>query len=288
LAEIAYKKGIKVVWTLHDYKLLCSRHDCLRNEKPCELCFHKKENVLKYNCVKNSRIGSLLGYLESLKWDKKNLEKYTNTFICPSGFMKEKMLSGGFNEQKLKTLCNFTAIKKDITEKFQKEIYYCYVGRLSKEKGVETLLRAAQQHSYLLKIAGNGPLYNDLKEKYASEKIVFLGYLNQKEIKELIEKACFTVIPSEWYENNPLAVIESLSLGTPVLGSDMGGIPELIEPGETGMIFEAKNREDLSEKIKEMFDAKKSFDSERIAKNAMKRFSYDRYYLELMNIYTKA
>jgi glycosyltransferase involved in cell wall biosynthesis len=258
----------------------------LRNEKPCELCFYEKNKVLKYNCVKNSRIGSLLGYLESLKWNKKDLEKYTSTFICPSEFMKGKMISGGFDAKKLKVLCNFTAVKKNATEDFKKDNYYCYVGRLSKEKGVETLLKAAQQHPYPLRIAGNGPLFDDLKEKYESEKISFLGHVDREKIKDLMGKAMFTVIPSEWYENNPLSVIESLCLGTPVLGSNIGGIPELMRKHELNMTFQMGDIADLKRKIEFMWNRKIEETSyKELAMFAQNLFSEQIYYEKTMELY---
>jgi glycosyltransferase involved in cell wall biosynthesis len=283
LAEIAHQKHIRVVWTLHDYKLLCPSYLCLRNDKPCELCFRHKSAVLKYRCVKNSCSASLLAYLESLKWNRKRLERYTDIFICPSEFMKEKMLSGGFSEEKLKVIPNFTTIQRESSKHFQKENYYAYIGRISKEKGIETLIQAAQQLPYPLKIAGKGPLFEELKAKQTGDKINFLGYLNQEEVTELIEKARFTIMPSECYDNNPLAVIESLYLGTPVLGANIGGIPELIETGANGLLFEAGNSNDLKAKITEMHQT--GFNYPTIAKKAQFDYSAAVYYAKLMPVY---
>ena len=284
LAEIAHEKQIRTVWTLHDYKLLCPRYDCLRNGAACRLCFSNKINVLKYKCMKNSLFASTLAYWEAGKWNKNKLEKYTDVFICPSEFMKSQMLAGGFSEKKLIVLPNFISIRNnDSTSHKKRKDYYCYIGRISEEKGVETLLQAAQQLPYPLKLAGKGPLFTDLQLRYASDKIEFLGYLNQEEVKSLIEDACFSVIPSEWYENNPLSGIESLCLGTPVLGANIGGIPELIEEKRNGLLFESKNREDLKNKIEEMHHS--TFDYTYIAQRAQRNYSSDDYYASLMNIY---
>lgn len=285
LAEIAHKRDIKVVWTLHDYKLLCPRYDCLRNDvQTCELCFTDKTQVLKNRCMKNSLLASVIAYGEALKWSKEKLETYTDSFICPSQFMKDKMMLGGFNSDNLHVLCNFIDIEKTKRENYDKEDYYCFIGRLSHEKGVKTLLEAARQLPYKLKVIGTGPLKEVLQLLVQGTNIELLGYQNWPEIKEIVGKARFSVIPSEWYENNPLSVIEALCLGTPVLGARIGGIPELIEDGKSGLLFESKNVEDLKTKIEAMFQL--NVDYRQLAERSQERFSGEKYYTELMKIYT--
>ncbi|MCL1932610.1 MAG: glycosyltransferase, partial [Candidatus Azobacteroides sp.] len=283
IAKIACQKKIKIVWTLHDYKMLCPRYDCMRNGKACNLCYSGKLPVIWYNCMKNNRMASILAYLEAIKWNREKLEKYTDAFICPSKFMKSQMLAGGFSEEKLMVLPNFVSIRKNELINCEKEDYYCYIGRISGEKGVETLLQVAQQLPYPLKIAGKGPLFDDLQSRYANDKIEFLGYLDRKEVESLVEKARFSVVPSECYENNPLSGIESLCLGTPVLGADIGGIPELIEIKRNGLLFESGNKEDFKNKIEEMY--RSAFDYTYIAQKAQKDYSSEDYYTSLMNIY---
>ncbi len=288
VAQLAHEKGIKVVWTLHDYKLLCPRYDCLRNGTViCELCFKDKKNVLKYSCMKNSKLASLLAYFEAKKWNRDNLEKYTDTFICPSEFMKQKMQEGNFQLQKLTVLHNFIDIKKVQKNNYPKSDYYCYVGRLSHEKGIKTLLEAAKNLPYKLKLIGTGPLSESLQSEYTSSNIEFSGHKNWEELKEILSNSCFLVIPSEWYENNPLSVIEALCLGIPVLGANIGGIPELIDSGKNGILFESGNMEDLQEKIRYCFDnLSLKTDGKQIAEEAQSQFSPDKYYDQLMDIYS--
>ena len=285
IAELAHNRGIKVVWTLHDYKLLCPRYDCLRNgDDICELCFNEDKSSCKtYKCMKGSTLASLIGYKEATTWNRRRLEKCTDVFICPSKFMAQKMAQGGFNSKKLVSLCNFIDIDKCKKDTYEKENYYCYVGILSHEKGVKTLIKAAQKLPYKLVIIGGGPLSDELKNETTNTNIEFVGYKQWDEIKEIVSKARFSVIPSEWYENNPLSVIEAQCLGTPVLGARIGGIPELIENNVTGMTFESRNVNDLTSKLEAMWQH--TFDYKEIALTSQKRYNSESYYQNILKIY---
>lgn len=287
LAELAHKRGIKVVWTLHDYKLLCPRYDCLRNGKTvCEECFEDKHKVLEYKCMKNSKVASILAYREAVAWPRERLEKCTDTFICPSRFMAEKMAQGGFDKAKLVPLCNFIDTEKCRRDDgFAKDDYYCFIGRLSHEKGARTLIEAANQlPDRKLVVIGGGPLENELRA-IAGSHIEFVGFKQWDEIKTLVGRARFVVVPSEWYENNPLSIIEAKSLGTPVLGAKIGGIPELIQNGVSGQTFENRNVIDLKDKIESMFAM--NFDYSRIAEMSVTQYGAEDYYNSLMKIYSK-
>ena len=290
IAELAHRRGTRVVWTLHDYKLLCPRYDCLRDGKiVCEQCFNGDKTPCRtYRCMKRSRMASEVGYREAVMWNRERLEAYTDLFICPSRFMAEKMAQGGFRKDKLKVLCNFIDVEKCRKDDYSKDDYYCYVGRLSHEKGVGTLIDAASRLPYRLKVIGGGPMMEQLKAQSdrLAGKVEFLGFKQWTEIKEIAGRAKFTVIPSEWYENNPLSVIEAECIGTPVLGARIGGIPELIDEGVNGMTFESGNADDLADKIKAMFNA--SFDYESIAKAAMKRYNAEAYYDEILRCYNRS
>ena len=287
IAELAHRRGVRVVCTLHDYKLLCPRYDCLRDGREiCEECFSgDKRPCLRYRCMKGSTLASWVGYREALAWNRERLEACTDCFICPSRFMADKMAQGGFRRDKLRVLCNFVDVKKCRRDDYGKEDYYCFIGRLSHEKGVNTLIDAAARLPYKLKVIGGGPLAEELqaKNRRLQGDIEFVGFKQWEEIKELVGKARFTVVPSEWYENNPLSVIEALCLGTPVLGARIGGIPELIEEGVNGMTFESGNVDDLTDKIGRMFSA--SFNYAAIMEKALSSFDADRYYHKLMELY---
>ena len=287
VAKAAHKRGIKVIWTLHDYKLLCPRYDCLRNGKMiCEECFHNTFSVLRYSCMKNSKFASVLAYLEALKWNKSKLERYTDMFICPSEFMKSVMVRGGYRTEKLNTIHHFIHPEQLAANDYsQPSDYYCYLGRISHEKGVETLLKAASQLPYKLKIIGSGPSLSRLITKYQSDHIEFLGYKNWEEIKSILKNACFLVSPSEWYEVLGLNNIEALCLGVPVLASNIGGIPELIRETENGMLFEPTNVDDLKQKIIDCWNHFQSIDNKKIAIAAQEKFTAEKYYEQLMKLY---
>ena len=138
-----------------------------------------------------------------------------------------------------------------------------------------------------LKIIGTGPLYRTFKEKYTKySHIQFLGHSSWENLKEIVSKAHFCVVPSEWYENNPLTIIESLALGTRVLGADIGGISELLDKKINGMLFQPKNRKDLQDKIHKMFCFEYSEKSlYKIQKSAFENYNEETHYTKLMNIY---
>jgi glycosyltransferase involved in cell wall biosynthesis len=284
ISELTYKRNIPVFWTLHDYKLLCPSYSFLRDGNVCELCVKDKKNVIKYRCIKGSLLGSIIGYIEALKWDINKLKKYTTQFISPSAFLMNKMIDSGIPKSKITHLYNFAESNKFVPI-LDKIDYSVYLGRLSKEKGVETLLKAWKDtKGTTLKIIGDGPLKAELEKTYAAKNIEFLGFLPWEKIMTILGQARFMVIPSEWYENNPLSIIESLALGTPVLGANIGGIPELIN-NENGRLFNSGNIDDLKTKIEEMIEIN-DWNYTEISKSASTRFNETNYYNTLMNIYT--
>ncbi len=277
VGELAHKRGIRVVWTLHDYKLLCPRYDCLLGGQPCEKCFNgAKHNVLTHKCMKGSLPASGVAWLEALKWNRRTLVKNTDMFICPSQFMADKMIAGGFPADKVTVLNNFLDPVKlkqyqSIDPSQPREDYYCFVGRLSPEKGVADLLEVAATLPHRLKVAGSGILEPSLRIKYAgNENIEFLGMLDAPDVARLLAGARFSIVPSQWYENNPLSVVESLCAGTPVAGSNMGGIPELID-STSGIVFQPFDKETLRTAI--TMSMVRDWDHAAIARQAIARFN---------------
>lgn len=299
IAQIAHRRGIRTVWTLHDYKLICPAYACRNNDKPCEMCFAQKSfdpfgaisksPVIKYRCMKGSLAASLMAWFESVYWNRQRLQKYTDCFISPSRFLKEKMITAGFNPSKIDVLHNFDSFNhREITSSLlsPKQHYYCYVGRLSGEKGVYSLLKAANELPYKLIIVGDGPLLTSYRNEFESSKIEFTGRLKPEKVLPIIEHARLLVMPSVCYENNPLGIIEALSAGTPVLGANIGGIPELIEENVNGMLFPSGNIPSLRNKIVECFSYfNDSYNFKKIAADAQSKFSKESFYDRLITIY---
>ena len=289
VVKLAKEFGCKVVWTLHDYKLACPAYSCLNRGQICEKCFTSKINVVKERCFKENLPASILAYFEAKKWNVKKLQRYVDYFICPSAFIKRQMLKAGLQEEKLKVICNFVdPVKleqlKNTEVSTDRENFYVYVGRLSEEKGVATLLKAAKDLPYKLKMVGGGPLYDGLVSTYSDcQNIEFLGHQSAENVASILSKAKFLVLPSECYENNPLSVIEALCAGIPIAGANVGGIPELIDK-KSGVVFESRNVKDLSRAITEVMNGNK-YDYREIAKESQVKFSFDAHFKQLKELY---
>ncbi len=289
VVKLAKEHGCRTVWTMHDYKLLCPSYSCLCKGEICEACFTNRIQVVRRKCMKDSALASALAYGEALWWSRKRLERWVDTFVCPSSFMAQKMKACGYDYTKLSVVCNFIeqakldSFKAIDTVADANNPYYCYVGRLSEEKGVRMLLDVASALPHTLYVAGTGPLEEELRGKYASSQIVFLGHLSSTEVVKLIKRAQTMVVPSIWYENNPLSVIESLCMGTPVIGAEVGGIPELVREGD-GRLFRMGDKEELATAIDSMMKDE-DIDSQEIAQRAQLRFAEARYWEELKAVY---
>lgn len=289
VVKLAKEYGCKVVWTLHDYKLACPAYSCLNRGRICAKCFTSKINVVKERCFKENLPASVLAYFEAVKWNVKKLQRYVDYFVCPSAFIKRQMLKAGLQEGKLKVVCNFVdPIKLDQLKRAEipdtRDDFYVYVGRLSEEKGVATLLKAAKDLPYKLKLVGGGHLYDGFIAEYGNcDNIEFMGHQPAEKVAEILLSAKCLVLPSEWYENNPLSVIEALCAGIPIVGANIGGIPELID-AEWGETFESGNVEDMQQAITRVM-AKEKYDYKSIAKRSQERFSFELHFKQLKELY---
>ena len=183
--------------------------------------------------------------MEATFWKWMGVYKYIDAIICCSRFMKSKLDTYPVLADKTVVMHNFVELAehKDV----EKKDYVLYFGRFSQEKGIGTLVEVAKELPHVQFVfAGSGPAEDQLQ---GMANVRNVGFQRGEALEKLIREARFTVYPSEWYENCPFSVIESQMYGTPVLGANIGGIPELIQPGKTGELFESGNKEDLKEKI---------------------------------------
>jgi glycosyltransferase involved in cell wall biosynthesis len=260
ILPVLKKKGVPTVMTLHDLKLICPSYLMLNASGVCEKCKGGRiYNVVTNKCMKQSLPLSSLIFSETLvhrlsKIYKKNID----TFILPSKFYLNKFIEWGWEADRLIHIPNFVDVDL-LKPNYQPGKYFVFFGRLSKEKGVKTLIHAAHEANVELKIIGNGPLEDELKRLVSGlgANVTFLGFQTGEALHKAIRSARAVVLPSEWYENAPMSVMESYAFGKPVIGANIGGIPELIREGETGITFESANTEDLSHaltQIKNMQD----------------------------------
>lgn len=239
ILQVLKKANIPTVMTLHDLKIACPAYRMLNDQGICEKCKGGKNfNVLKNRCIKGSTLGSGVIMLESyLHMWLQSYAKNVDRFIVPSRFYRDKFIEWGWPAEQFVYVPNFVDTEQFKFSEKPGE-YFFYFGRLSFEKGVGTLIKAALKTGVQLKVAGTGPDMEQLKKLVGGAKnIEFLGFLRGESLHDAIGGARAVVLPSEWYENAPISVMESYAMGRPVVGADIGGIPELIKPGVTGEIF---------------------------------------------------
>ncbi len=279
---------------MHDYKLVCPAYSLLSNGKLCERCMHKRYWwCLLKKCTKGSYVKSLVNVVE-MYLHHRILRIYASIdiFISPSVFLKDMVRKMKFSGE-IQYLPNFINLENYEPNYAPEQGTLVYFGRLSREKGIFTLLQAVQGLKVRLKIIGDGPLREELQRKAEAERldnIYFLGYKQGQELRNEIKTAMAVIFPSECYENNPLSVLEAFALGKPVIGSRIGGIPELVKEGETGFTFAPGEVEDLREKIRR-FQAQPELSADlgrRARSFAEDRFHPERHYHDLLEIYRRA
>jgi glycosyltransferase involved in cell wall biosynthesis len=287
------KYKIPIIISLHDYGLLCP-HNLMLDGK-LNIC-HKCINGSAFNCIINkcNRNNFVLSSLSSLEFIFHEaffpFDNYFDQIIAVSKFGQNLHQKSGKFNKRIEQLYNFYPdIEKTIPEP-KKGSYFLFFGRLSKEKGVKTLFSAwlSKERNSVLKVVGTGEMYSELKQMTSNSEIDMLGYKSGMELNNLIKNASFIIVPSEWYENNPLTIIEAYANGKPVIGANIGGIPEIIEDGNTGYLFEMKSITDLSMKI-EIADSIDKKEYTRLSKNARifseKYFNPEDHYNSLFKIY---
>jgi glycosyltransferase involved in cell wall biosynthesis len=285
IVRVAHQRGIATVWTTHDYKLLCPRYDCLQcGTTPCTECSRDSRAVLRHRCMKGSLPASILAYAEAVRWQRRRVANWVDAFVAPSAFMQQQLVAAGIPAEKVHHIAHFMDVERCAAPELHRQDYYCFVGRLSPEKGVETLLQAATRLGKPLKVIGDGPLRESLQSKYGSPTIEFTGFLPWQQIMQLVGNARCVVVPSEWYEVFGLVNMEAHCLGTPVIGARIGGIPELITP-QNGILFTPGNVDELQRAVVTAWQS--SYDYAEIARVARQNYSQQRYYDQLMQLYTQ-
>ncbi|MCD7883029.1 MAG: glycosyltransferase family 4 protein [Lachnospiraceae bacterium] len=290
VVDVLKKNNIPVVMTMHDLIFACPNYTMLSNGQNCEKCVGKSSiHCVKNKCIKGSTAKSLLasmeaGFLKTGKYYNK-----IDLYITECDFYHRLMDKSKVTTSRIVTRTNFLPINQSYEFSKNYEDYILYFGRFSQEKGIITLLKAHKQLEckYRLVVVGAGPIDNEIRQYIQDnnlKNIELPGPIYGEKMEEIVEKSRMVISPSEWYENCPYALLQSIAKGKIVIASRIGGLPELIKDNETGFLFKAGDEVDLADKIETVM-AMNSQNYEamsiHIAEEA-KRNHYWEYYIDFL------
>ncbi len=297
------KQGIPVVWTLHDYKMVSPSYDLsVRGNLWEENKNGKMHKCITHRCVYDSYLKSTVCVVENFLHRFLKTFDRVDQFISPSDFLISKYGEFGF-KKKINKVVN-PVLKRDVNLDLEpwklgishhKEGFLLYFGRLSFGKGVHDLIEAYAgiRTNMPLFIAGDGPERENLsllaRQFNVSDKVKFLGKLEYEKLFPIISRCKFVVMPSRLYENAPYGILETMSLGKPIVSSNLGGSREIIEKSGAGILFNAGDVEDLKaklqysiENIEELID--KGIKGRKFVEDY---YNEETFYDNLMSIYNK-
>jgi glycosyltransferase involved in cell wall biosynthesis len=287
------KRSIPSVMTLHDYKLACPTYLFLANGELCEACLggHFYQAILK-RCKDRSLAASTLNAVELSVHTATKAYSPVDLFACPSHFIMSKMTQAKVFPERLRLVPNYVAptrveLKRDVGGGL------VYAGRLSQEKGVDVLIQAASRSGARLDIAGEGPhrpALQALAERLGATNIRFHGHLSKGDVYDLLRSASVSVLPSRCHENQPLLILESFACGVPVVGTDLGGIPELIRPGVDGYLVAPNAPGELADRLESMLGQPgRTYEMGQAGRDKVEReFSPRRHLQRLDDLYDEA
>ncbi|MEO1401603.1 MAG: glycosyltransferase family 4 protein [Cyanobacteria bacterium J06635_1] len=290
----AKSNGVPVVQSLRNYRLICPNGLLHRNRQVCEQCVDKFIPLpgIQHKCYRNSYLASAVAATTLVTHRVlRTWQRQVDAFITPCEFTRQKFIQAGFPANKLFVKPNFVSFDPGFSELGGD--HFLFVGRLAPEKGLEILVEAWSRldQRLKLKIVGSGPLEEWIRSKACQHKhIEYLGFQPHAITQGLISQAKALIFPSTWYETFGRVVIEAFASGTPVIASDIGGIPEMVRHERNGLLFAPKDSEDLIDKVL-CLDASPD-NNQKMRRNA--RDDFERYYTAesnyriLMDIYQKA
>jgi glycosyltransferase involved in cell wall biosynthesis len=293
ILDTAQSLGVPSVLTLHDLKLACPAYLMLSHGKTCEKCkYGAFYHCLTKRCVKESLLGSAVYTIESYwnLWRRKY--RIPRFLISPSQFVKNMVMETGYPEDRIIHIPNMVDSEK-YDPNPEPGDYVLFVGRLSHEKGIFVLLEAFRGLNIPLRIVGTGPVEDDARhfvEKNGMSHVWFDGYKSGDDLRNAYRECAFTLIPSTWYENCPMSIIEAYAYGKPVIGSRIGGIPELIEDGQSGSLFAPGDAGELRDAVVKLWQDRSRIRSmgNCCRAMAMERFSPQVHYDSLIDVYVRA
>lgn len=298
-AVLDYRKKsgrkVAIIFTAHDYQWVCPNHMMHHEVKDasgkiryvnCEECTRNGFGCCsKYRCIHGSRMKSLLGTMEAELYRIRRTYEKVDAIICPSEFMQQKISTNKALAGKTVMMRNFIEQDVNANHTIEKKDYILYFGRFSEEKGMKTLLEVVKRCTDISFVfAGTGPMEEEVNRLF---NVKNLGFLTGQALKAVIRGARCSIYPSEWYENGPFSIMESLIAGTPVIGARIGGIPELIQDGQNGILFESGNADSLEQAVRRIWDLRE--ENDRLIQGcADVRFDTARTYCDkLLQLYEK-
>jgi len=283
-------ENVPVVQTLHNYRLICPGAMLMRDGKICEQCITGSPyQAVRYGCYRGSKLGSaVVAHMVAQHRQLGTWQNKVNRFIALTGFAKSKFIAAGFPAAKIEVKANFVAdpLQQTTRTTTARPGFALFVGRISEEKGIKTLLQAwsTLTDQALLKVAGAGPLEAML---HGTKNVAVLGRQTPTEVSDLMRQAAFLVMPSIWYEPFGLVLIEALAHGLPVLASRLGSMVDIIEDGKTGLLFEPGNPQDLADKVQWLIEH--PAECRRMGENArtvyLANYTPEHNYQQLLAIY---
>jgi glycosyltransferase involved in cell wall biosynthesis len=255
ILAVAKKRNIPVVLTVHDYKVVCPAYVMLRNGKPCSACIDGGYYRCAVSRCHKGQLGASVIYSIEAYWARLT-GNYgaVSAFLCPSHFIAGLLKQSGIDEKRVVYHPNCVE-PNDYASSYEGQ-YVLSVGRLSHEKGLPTFLEAMLGTGIPVRVAGTGPMEASLREMAEKDggSIVLEGHCGGERLAELYRNAAFVVVPSEWYENAPMSILESFAYGKAVIGTRIGGIPELIADGENGYLVEPGSKDQLRAAIYKLWN----------------------------------
>lgn len=276
-------KKIKMIYTAHDSQLVCPNH-LMRIPSTGELCMRCTNGnyfaCARNRCIHGSRLKSLLGSLEACLYKRLHAYRKLDVIVCPSQFLKSQLDKYPDLESKTRVLHNFCGQTEAV---FEKEEYVVYFGRYSEEKGMGLLLElCAKLPDIPFVFAGDGPLKEEIGKV---GNITNVGFQTGDKLKEIVGKAQFSIFPSQCYENCPFSVMESQIYGTPVVASEIGGVPELLRDQETGLLCAPKDKKEWENKILSLWNHRETLEKMQENCRNVQFDTVEAYCNKLMEIY---
>ncbi len=289
------ERGIPVVLTLHNFRLLCPPSNLFRDNKPCEECIdHSLLRAIQHRCYRNSTAGSAT-VVAMLAWHRliRTLERSVDSYIALTNFSRDKFISAGFRAEKIVVKPNF--LESDPGTRQHAGEYALFMGRFSPDKGLSTLIQAWEKlpKHYQLQIVGDGVEREELEagvRRLGLDNVTFRGFLSREDIMVSLKNARFLVMPSLWYETFGMVIVEAFACGVPVICSRLGAMQEIVHDQVSGLHFNPGDSVDLAQKVQWAWNNPDSLVAmgQHARRQYEENYTAERNYEMLRQIYEKA